>query len=325
MDPVILEQLRAITAEERAILDGNTDIDRSLYMQGQGNTVNAKKLLAAGKLITVRPHTRFIRFPQHTHDYVEMIYMCEGRTTHIVNGKRITLEQGDLLFLSQSALHQVSRAEETDVAVNLIVLPSFFDTALAAVGEEETPLRRFLVDCLCGQNTGPGYLHFRVAQVKPIQNLIENLLWSVLQDTPNKRKTSQMTMALLFLQLMGHTDTLASQDQEDAATVQLLGYVETNYVSGTLTEAAQLLHYDLCWLSRQLKQKTGKTYTQLVQEKRLAQAAFLLRSTLRNVSDISVAVGYENISYFHRIFAAAYGKSPKHYRDEARVQERTLF
>ena len=92
-----------------------------------------------------------------------------------------------------------------------------------------------------------------------------------------------------------------------------------------LTEAAQLLHYDLCWLSRQLKQKTGKTYTQLAQEKRLAQAAFLLRSTDRNVADISVAVGYENISYFHRIFAAAYGKSPKHYRDDAHLQERTLF
>ena len=53
-----------------------------------------------------------------------------------------------------------------------------------------------------------------------------------------------------------------------------------------------------------------------VQEKRLAQAAFLLRNTDRNVADISVAVGYENISYFHRIFSAAYGKSPKHYRDE---------
>ena len=45
---VILEQLRAITAEEQAILDGHTDIDRSLYMQGQDNTINAKKLLAAG-------------------------------------------------------------------------------------------------------------------------------------------------------------------------------------------------------------------------------------------------------------------------------------
>ena len=67
--------------------------------------------------------------------------------------------------------------------------------------------------------------------------------------------------------------------------------------------------------------KTGKTYTQLIQEKRLAQAAFLLRNTDRNVSDIAVAVGYENISYFHRIFADSYGKSPRHYR----VQERTLF
>ena len=325
MDTQLLAHLRKITDEERSILAGRDSIDRALYMQGGGNTVNSRKLLSAGKLITVRPHTRFIPFPAHTHDYVEVVYMCEGSTTHTVNGTPIDLRQGELLFLSQSALHQVSRAEETDVAVNLIVLPSFFDTALAAMGEEETPLRRFLVDCLCGQNTGPGYLHFRVAQVKPIQNLIENLLWSVLQETPNKRKTSQMTMALLFLQLMGHTDTLASRDQEDAATLKLLGYVESNYVTGTLTEAAQLLHYDLCWLSRQLKQKTGKTYTQLVQEKRLAQAAFLLRSTDRNVADISVAVGYENISYFHRIFAAAYGKSPKHYRDDAHLQERTLF
>jgi AraC-like DNA-binding protein/mannose-6-phosphate isomerase-like protein (cupin superfamily) len=324
MDAQLLTHLRKITDEEKTILAGAHSIDRALYMQGHGNTVNSRKLLSAGKLITVRPHTRFIPFPAHTHDYVEVVYMCEGSTTHTVNGKPILLQQGELLFLSQSAVHQVSRAEESDVAVNLIVLPSFFDTALAAMDEVETPLRRFLVDCLCGQNADPGYLHFRVAAVKPIQNLIENLLWSILQETPNKRKTSQMTMALLFLQLIGHTETLAAQEEE-AATLKLLRYVESHYVTGSLTEAAQLLHYDLCWLSREIKQKTGKTYTQLVQEKRLAQAAFLLRSTDRNVADISLAVGYENISYFHRIFSTAYGKSPKHYRDEAKLQERTLF
>lgn len=325
MDSQLLMHLRKITDEEKAILAGAHSIDRTLYMQGQGNTVGSRKLLSAGKLITVRPHTRFIPFPAHTHDYVEVVYMCEGSTTHTVNSQTVVLQQGELLFLSQSAVHEVSRAEETDVAVNLIVLPSFFDTTLTALGEEETPLRRFLVDCLCGQNFEPGYLHFRVAEVKPIQNLIENLLWSVMQETPNKRKTSQLTMALLFLQLMGHAETLASHSTEEAATLKLLRYVESNYVSGSLTEAAALLHYDLCWLSREIKQKTGKTYTQLVQEKRLAQAAFLLRSTHRNVADISQAVGYENISYFHRIFTAAYGKSPKHYRDEVRLQERTLF
>ena len=317
----ILNHLKRITSEEQAILDGRTTIDRDIYMQGQGNTINAQKLLAAGKLITIRPHTRFIHFPEHTHDYVEVVYMCAGQTVHIVNGKYIKLEQGDLLFLSQSATHEVCKAEEADVAVNFIVLPDFFAATLTAIGEEETPLRRFLVDCLCGQNTGPGYLHFDVSDVIPIQNLVENLLWTLLQETPNKRKMSQMTMALLFLQLMGHTETLLNDDQEDAAVFRVLRYVETNYVHGSFAELAEKLHYDSSWLSREIKRKTGKTYTQLVQEKRLAQAAFLLKNTDRNVADISVAVGYENISYFHRIFADVYGKSPKHYR----MQERTLF
>jgi AraC-like DNA-binding protein len=88
-----------------------------------------------------------------------------------------------------------------------------------------------------------------------------------------------------------------------------------------LTEVAKKLHYDPSWLSREIKRKTGKTFTQLIQEKRLAQAAFLLKNTDRNVSDISLAVGYENASYFYRIFENKYGKSPRHYR----VQERTLF
>lgn len=316
MNSEILNHLQVITPEERAILEGRTTIDRDLYMQGQGNTINAKKLLAAGKLITIRPHTRFIHFPEHTHDYVEVVYMCTGQTTHIVNSKSIVLEQGDLLFLSQSATHEVCKAGQGDVAVNLIVLPDFFATTLSVIGEEETPLRKFLIDCLCGQNSDPGYLHFDVSKVKPIQNLVENLLWTLLRETPNKRKMCQMTMALLFLQLMGHTETLRTEEEDNAAIFKVLRYVESNYAAGSLAELAELLHYDVSWLSREIKRRTGKTYTQIVQEKRLAQAAFLLKNTDRNVAEISVAVGYENISYFHRIFADAYGKSPKHYRDE---------
>ena len=316
MDTILLKQLSVITAEEQEILDGRRDIDRSIYMQEQGSTINSRKLLASGKLITIRPHTRFIHFPEHTHDYVEVIYMCSGETTHIVNGKQIKLEQGDLLFLNQSATHEVCKAGQQDVAVNFIVLPEFFSAPLSMIGEEETPLRKFLIDCLCGQNSGAGYLYFDVSEVKPIQNLLENLLWILTQDTPNKRRMSQMTMALLFMQLLAHTDTLTTADPEDAVVWQVLRYVEENYVNGSFAELADLLHYDAPWLSREIKRKIGKTYTQLVQEKRLAQAAFLLKNTDRNVSDIAVAVGYENISYFHRIFADSFGRSPKHYRDE---------
>lgn len=325
MNADIMRHLCGISPEEQAILDGRTTIDRDLYMQGRSNTINSRKLLASGKLITIRPHTRFIHFPEHKHDYVEVVYMCQGQTRHIVNGREIILQAGELLFLSQNATHAVCRAEETDVAVNLIVLPDFFATTLSAIGEEETPLRRFLVDSLCGRDTPFEYLHFRVSQVMPVQNLVENLLWTLITETGSRRNVTQMTMALLFLLLLDHTDTLVTDGNDEAAVLQVLRYVETNYKNGSLTELSGLLHYDLAWLSREIKRQTGKTYTQLVQDKRLAQAAFLLKNTDTNVADISAAVGYENVSYFHRLFTAVYRKTPKHYRDETKVQIRTLF
>lgn len=321
MNKEILAHLQKITAEEQALLDGRTSIDRDIYMQGHSNIINAKKLLAVGKLITIRPHTRFVHFPQHTHDYVEVVYMYAGQTTHIVNGKKITLRQGDILLLNQNATHEVYKAGEDDIAVNFIVLPIFFNATLTAVGDEKTPLRRFLVDCLCGQDTGDGYLHFAVSHVQPVQNLIENLLWMLLDESSNNRKVSQMTMALLFLQLTAHTKSLQGRAPENVIVFRVLEYVESHYIQGSFTELAEELHYDPSWLSREIKRKTGKTYTRLIQEKRLAQAAFLLKNTDRNVSDISVSVGYENISYFHRIFTECYGMSPRQYR----LQERTLF
>lgn len=314
----VLEQLRGITPEEQRILDGSDAIDRELYMLGRSNTIGAEKLLSAGKLITLRPHTRFIPFPEHTHDYVEVVYMCQGETTHIVNGNRIRLRQGELLFLNQSATHAVCLAGQQDIAVNFIVLPSFFASILPAIGEEETPLRRFLAGCLCTPGGGAEYLHFRVSNMISIQNLAENLVLTLLQDTLNKRKISQMTMTLLFLQLVAHTEMLETGSKDREVIVRTLAYVEAHYLDGSLTELSALLHHDLPWLSRQIRRETGKTYTQLVQEKRLAQAAFLLKTTRRNVDDIARAVGYENMGYFHRIFRDAYGLSPRAYRMQIR-------
>lgn len=315
MNQTLLCQLRQITPEERVILDGTTTIDRDIYMQGTGNTINSRKLLEAGKLITLRPHTRFIHFPAHTHDYVEVVYMCQGCTTHIVNGSAVTLNQGELLFMNQSATHEILECTEQDIAVNFIVLPAFFSTPLSLIGEEDTPLHKFLVDCLCGENADRGYLHFEVSDVPTIQNLLENLIWILLDNTSTKRKMSQMTMALLFMQLLAQTDKLSNESPEESVIWQVLRYVEQHYTNGSFDHLCSTLHYEPSWLSRQIKRKTGKTYTQLVQDKRMAQATFLLKNTACTVDEISLAVGYDNISYFHRLFSKTFDKSPKHYRD----------
>ena len=314
MNPKIIERLSAVSAEETEILNGRSHIDRSIYMDGSRDVISGEKLLEKGKLISIRPHTRFIAFPEHTHDYVEMVYMCRGETRHTVNGSAITLRQGELLMLGQNAHQSIKAASERDIAVNFIVRPAFFSGTLPFLGEEETPLRRFVVNCLIGENEA-GYLLFRVAELLPVQNLIENLLFTLLEDTPNKRGILQMTMGLLFAQLMNHTEALQFETQEQNAVISTLRYLEENYRGGSLTEIAGRLHYELPSLSRLIRQKTGRNYTELLQEKRLSQAAWLLRNTDKNVDEIANAVGYENLSYFHRLFAARFGLTPKKYRD----------
>lgn len=317
MDHRILEQLRKISPEEQAILDGQTSVDKALYMHDQGNTINSKKLLRAGKLITVRTHTRFIHFPAHRHDYVEIVYMCSGSTKHIVNGNTIILKEGDLLFMNQSALHEVYEAGMDDIAVNFIVLPEFFTTPLAFISEEKSPLRHFLDDCLCGESSGSGYLHFEVSQVRPIQNLLENLLITLSGETYAKRTISQLTMTLLFMQLLEETEKLAAFDLEENTIWSVLRYIEKNYAEGSFSQLCDALHYDPSSLSREIKRKTGKTFTQLIQEKRMTQTTFLLKNTRMKIDVIAHAVGYENTAYFYRLFTETFGKTPKDYRDEA--------
>ena len=78
MKQEIIADLSRITEEEQAILDGKTEVEKERYSSGQKFVMDAGKLLERGKLIDIRPHTRFIRFPAHSHNYVEMIYMCQG-------------------------------------------------------------------------------------------------------------------------------------------------------------------------------------------------------------------------------------------------------
>ena len=200
------------------------------------------------------------------------------------------------------------------MALSLYIKPEFFGDILSFLGSEETPLREFVLRCL-GQETPYGYLHFHVGGVRKVENLMENLLLHLLEHPDSRRAIPLYTVGLLFVQLLEESDKLTMGIREQQSILGVLRYLESNYVGGSLPEAARALHCDVAWLSREIKRRTGKTYTELLQERRLRQAAWLLDNTSQRISDIALAVGYENVSYFHRIFRAHFGLSPKKYRD----------
>ena len=312
----LIRELSVITEEEQSILDGRQGIDQQLYTEKKELVVDSEKLLKRGKLIEVRPHTRFVKFPRHRHNYVEVIYMCQGTTTHYIDGNEVVLEPGDLLFLNQNSEQEILPAGEADIAVNFIILPEFFNMAFSMMGTEENTLKEFLVGTLCGKNEQTSYLYFHVADVLPIQNLVENMVWTIFYDMGNKRSCNQITMGLLLLQLLNYMYKMetGSSRFDTELTGNVLKYIEEHYKDGSLSELAELMNYDLYWLSREIKKRTGKTYKELLQAKRMSQAAYLLTSSRLPIADIIESVGYDNTSYFYRKFKERYGAGPKEYR-----------
>lgn len=312
LNKVLLDKLAAVSDEEREILNRGS-IDRKLYMNGRGDIINAKNMLEKGRLISVRKHPRFAAFPEHKHNYIEFVYMCSGNMCHNINGKEVILSEGELLFLSKNTAHSIKETGMNDIAVNFIILPDFFNTSFSLIGGEDTHMKRFVADWLC-DDAGPDYLHFKAAEELPVQNLAENLIWTLLNDAQNKRIINRTTMELLFMHLLGCTDTLEYSEASDKEIMQVMRYVEENYRDGSLNEIARRLHFDPSRLSREIKRRTGNNYTELVQEKRLSHAALYLKSTQMNVGDIAFRVGYDNVSYFYRLFKTHFGVSPNDFR-----------
>lgn len=310
----LMEKLRRVTPEEERLLAGGA-LERELYTSRREFTVDREKLLSRGRLITVRPHTRFTEFPEHAHNYIEIMYMCSGQTVHTVNGgPPLTLRAGELLFLNQHARHQVARAGLEDVGVNFIVLPPFFDYALELTGTDNV-LGNFLLEGLRRGGGEISCLHFKVANAPQVQNLVENLLWSLACPRQNAGRITQATMGLLLLELLGHVESLSSRGELPGGVVlAALREIEENYREADLTRLSRERHVSLSYLSSAVHQATGRTFKELLREKRLKKAAQLLEETSLPVEDIIAAVGYENSSYFYRRFREDYGMSPKEYR-----------
>ena len=316
MQRELLEQLRKITEEEQRILDGEVQVDKDLYTSVRDFTVDSSKMLEEGKLIAVRTHTRFVYFPSHRHNYVEVLYVCEGSLTNIIDGKQVVVRKGELLFLNQFTRHEILPAGENDIAINFMILPEFFDVAYSMAGNNNV-LANFLVNVLRRDEERGEYLYFKVSEVLQIQNLLENMIYSLVTGNGEDNRINQTTMGLIFLYLLDsvqYVEMRVPNQYENMISMSTLNYIEQQYRTATLTELCENLHLPMHVLSKMIKKTTGFNFKELLQRKRLNKAVELMCETDLSISDIIAAVGYENNSYFHRVFKERFHTTPRAFR-----------
>lgn len=92
-------------------------------------------------------------------------------------------------------------------------------------------------------------------------------------------------------------------------------YINQNFASQIgLTDAADAVGRNASYVSRLIKQYLGKSFTQILTEKRIAEAKRLLQSTSLKIGEIAEQTGYPNLRYFNRIFSSHVGMTANDYR-----------
>lgn len=318
MNERLLEIFKKITIEEKIILKGKKKIRKEIYTSQKKFIIESKKFLKNRQLVEMRRHTRFTHFPKHSHNYIEMVYMCKGHTTHIVNREKIFLKEGEILILNQNAIQEIFPAGKEDIAINFIILPEVFDDFFSVIGGENK-IHDFLISSLSKEYKDVSYLHFQTHGMIIIQNIIENIILMILEKKFKNNLIIKNYMEILFLTLLGNSEIIKSDESvyekyEKNLVSSILNYIDTYYKDGTLKELVSIIGQKAYFISRILKKYTNCNFKELIQRKKLERAAYLLLETELPIEKILSAIGYRNSSFFYRKFKEKYKVSPKNYR-----------
>ena len=106
--------------------------------------------------------------------------------------------------------------------------------------------------------------------------------------------------------------------EKDDRLINILNYIQNNYQTVSLEELAEKFHLSEPYISKYIKDKSGKTFGEHVANIRMKKAKVLLKNGNMTVENIAYAVGYQNVEPFNRTFKKMFDMTPVQYRNTNR-------
>lgn len=268
--------------------------------------------------IAFNKQTRFSVVPPHRHDYIEMNYVYEGRCTAVINGKRVVMTTGDVCIMDSDVVHTIEPTGEGDIVLNCLMDRHYFTASFVERFSASGPIPRFLSYALSEQRDHSRYLLFHTHQSAFFRDLMEDVFCEYLDPQLCAEGAISSYMNLVFIELVrcyqGEMESEYRQARRSYLT-EILRYMDDNCATCTLEETADRFGFHPNALSRMIRRATGCSFKELITNGRLANAAFLLRSTTQPVHRIAQQCGYSNQSFFYKKFVERYGCTPSEYRE----------
>lgn len=289
-------------------------------------TLKDKSLNKNGQLISIstQPVDSFV--PYHIHNYVEMMVVLLGNCTVKTSNNTIHMKQDEIIIMGKDTIHKVEEIDSGTIVVNIALKPAVFslndlDFLAQKGGLHSTSSMMFSL--LASNNSKVAFNLFHTNHESHVVNTVYNIISEYYQPDNFSNQIIKMEVLELFLRLIRiafHSPNLVNakkqQSNNEIDILTLLLYIEKNYENITLDKMAAYFGFNANYLSAYLKKRTGYTFIKLVHIQRVNVAAEYLTFTNASIDDISTKVGYENASYFYKVFKKYMGTSPSNYRQK---------
>ncbi len=248
------------------------------------------------------------RMPFHWHAEYEIVVVRKGSMELSVNDITYLLSEGDVLFISDGALHG-GAPNGDDCVYDCVVFGSEVLSKVSSIPE--------IKSILCHGRTVKTFIaaneYPRVSE--EAKRLADRLLS---EESAARELVSLGTLLEFFGEAVGagcFTDAYSDTNRHIQRLKNVLTYMEEHYSEkitlGELADAAGLTPKYLC---RSFFSLTGKTPMLYLNEYRIEAACEMLRETDKTMLDIAVSCGFSDQSYFVKWFKRAKKMTPREYR-----------
>ncbi|WP_242257837.1 AraC family transcriptional regulator [Streptococcus thoraltensis] len=275
--------------------------------------------------LSVNPIESFVPF--HYHNYVEMVIPLRGSLDIVTENEEIHLEEGDIFIVGPNTIHKNRESHKGDLALNIALKPTAFshtDLDFLRRNGSSSYLADLLFFAPAATEDEQGiYTVFRTQDSDGLMVTIATIVheyYSILDNQSNS--IIRYELLVLFAKLLRLSSkeekAMVSNRKSESNLLSLLLYIETHYADITLEEMGESFGFNPNYLSTYLKKHTGMSFIKLLHLQRVNAAAEYLLYTNAPIEKIATKVGYENPSYFYKIFKKILGVSPAEYRKQAK-------
>lgn len=263
----------------------------------------------------------------HWHQYIEFIYVLEGEGVLTIDLKDYKVVKGNLIVVSPSSLHGGTGADTNPLICKVILA----DVEMLMGNLKDKITKRYLSPMLNQTIKIIPIIESGTPLYRETAILFDQVLekWNKQDDGYELYIKGYLTQMLAALFEAKHYRESAGRStiKEIEQMKRLIRFIEEHYSEPLSVELlAQFTGYNRYYFMHFFKMHTGYTVTQYLNLKRTEYAARMLAEQDWSISEISERTGYQDVSYFIRVFAKRYGITPLVYRKRIRSEiEETLF